>query len=363
VRIAFVAHQGSIHTRRWSSFFADRGHDVHVITCGDGDVAADGAYEVHDLGAPSPPKAGYLRRVPAARAVLRRLRPDVVHAHYATSYGLLALASGVRPLVVTAHGSDVLLGRANPIYAQVMRRVFRAASFVTVPSEEMRDAVVELTGHPVDVQVFQYGIESRRLAALAHQVRQMPPAPTAPRSIVTARPLRPLYRLDVLLDGLALLESVRSDWSCTVLGDGEERANAEAQVRSLGLDDRVTFAGQRSALEVETALAGADIYVSLAESDGASIALLEAMALGAVPVVSDITANRAWIRDGENGVLSQIDAASACESLVRALTLDRASVAALNRSLVAEHADRDRNLGALEQRMLAIVTDGGVKHP
>ena len=45
----------------------------------------------------------------------------------------------------------------------------------------------------------------------------------------------------------------------------------------------------------------ADVYVSLAESDGTSIALLEALALGAVPVLSDIPANRAWVRDGETG--------------------------------------------------------------
>src|SRR5689334_11842489 len=185
VRIAFVAHHGSIHTRRWAAFFADRGHDVHVITCGDGDVPPAGAYEVHDLGPPRPPKSGYLRRIPAARAALRGLRPDVVHAHHATSYGMLALAGGVRPLVVTAHGSDVLLGRHNPIYRRVLRRVFGAAALVTVPSDEMREAVHELAGRDVDVAVFQYGVESGRLADLAKLARAEPTAFDGPRRIVT----------------------------------------------------------------------------------------------------------------------------------------------------------------------------------
>ena len=355
MRIAFVAHHGSIHTRRWAGFFAARGHDVHVVTCGDGDVPTEGTYEVHDLGPPRPPKSGYLLRVPAARATLRRLRPDIIHALYATSYGMLGLASGVRPLVVTAHGSDVLLGRHNPIYARVLRRVFRGAALVTVPSVEMRDALIEIARSHVDVEVFQYGVESQRLTTLADGERADRAAPGTPCSIVTARPLRPLYRLDVLLDALAILARARRDWSCTVFGDGEERESAEARVRSLDLEELVTFVGQRPALEVETALARADLYVSLAESDGASIALLEAMALGAVPVVSDIASNRAWIRDGHNGILSPISASEASASIERALALDRTAVAAINRALVAERADRDRNLGALEQRLLKLV--------
>lgn len=359
MRIAFVAHHGSIHTRRWAGFFAARGHDVHVITCGDGDEHAEGAYEVHDLGRPMPRKSGYLLRVPAARTRLRRLRPDIVHAHYATSYGLLGLAAGVRPLVVTAHGSDVLLGRHNPVYRRVLGHVFRAAALVTVPSAEMRDAVLELAGRPLDVQTFQYGIETTRLGELADLERAGFSASGGVSRIVTARPLRPLYRLDILLDALAILARRRDDWECTIFGDGSGREAAELQAARLGLAARVSFAGQRPADEVESALARASLYVSFAESDGASIALLEAMALGCIPVVSDIASNRAWVRDGENGVLSPIEASAASESIERALELDRGTVAAANRELVAARADRDRNLGALEQRLLELVAGKG----
>ena len=280
MRIAFVAHHGSIHTRRWAGFFAARGHDVHVITCGDATDPVEGPYEVHELGAPRPPKLGYLARVPAARSLLRRRRPDIVHAHYATSYGLLGLASGVRPLVVTAHGSDVLLGRHNPVYRRVLYRVFRASSLVTLPSEEMRDEVLSITKGRARVEVLQYGVESARLAALAERERA-DPAVGAESQIVTARPLRPLYRIDVLLDALALLAPRRDDWACTIFGDGSGRDEAQLQAEALGLDPRVRFAGQRPADEVETGLARAHLYTSFSESDGASIALLEAMALGA----------------------------------------------------------------------------------
>ena len=158
MRIVYVAWHASIHTRRWVSFFAARGHEVHVITCGGGDVldtTPEGhvlprTYQVHDLGAPWPGKLGYFRKVRRARRLIRSLEPDVVHAHFATSYGMIAERSGVRPLVVTAHGDDVLIAPRNPLLGRIVRRVLRAASLITVPADHMRDAVLELLDDRAD---------------------------------------------------------------------------------------------------------------------------------------------------------------------------------------------------------------------
>jgi glycosyltransferase involved in cell wall biosynthesis len=73
-----------------------------------------------------------------------------------------------------------------------------------------------------------------------------------------------------------------------------------------------------------------------------------------VPVVSDIPANRAWIEDGVGGVLVAIDAAAVADGIERAAALDRAAVAAVNRRVVRERADRARNLGALEEQLVAL---------
>jgi glycosyltransferase involved in cell wall biosynthesis len=54
-------------------------------------------------------------------------------------------------------------------------------------------------------------------------------------------------------------------------------------------------------------LTKADIYVSTSLYDGTSVSLLEAMASGCFPVVSDIPSNREWIRDGENGFLVPVN--------------------------------------------------------
>lgn len=358
VRIVFVAFHGSVHTRRWVSFYAARGHEAHVVTCGGAGVPPDGPYAVHDLGAPRLGKAGYLARLPRARRVLRRLRPDVVHAHWATSYGLLAVAAGVHPLVVTAHGDDVLIAPRSRLLRPVVRRVLRAADLVTVPSEQMREAVHALAGPGVDVETVQYGVETGRLEALARRARAARPA-GAPVTLISARPMLALYRLDVVLDALALLRERGLDWRLLLYGDGPERRTLERRAQALGLSGHVEFRGHRAAADVEGALAAADLYVSVAESDGASIALLEALALGPVPVLSDIPANRAWVRDGGNGALTAIEPRALADALVRAHGLDSGAVAAENLRIVSERADLTRNLAALESRLEALVASAG----
>jgi L-malate glycosyltransferase len=354
VRIVYVAYNGSVHTRRWVRFFAERGHEVHVVTCGGSevhDLGEDGValprpWVVHDLGAPRFGRVGYLLKLRAARKAIRLLDADVVHAHWATSYGLLALWSGARPLVVTAHGDDVLIAPRKRAYRWLVQRVLRAARLITVPSEQMRTATQRLLGPDApEIAVFQYGVEVARLAAVGgERVR----SEKHPLRIVSARALLDLYRIDALIDALADLRSRGVDFSCDIAGDGPLREQLEQQVRDLGLDSSVRFHGHLESHAVERLIAAADVYVSVSESDGVSLSLLEALAIGVVPVLSDIPANRDWVNNGETGALVQIDPASIADGIERASQLDFQRVAHDNRALVAERADRETNLGACE---------------
>ncbi|MBC7644715.1 MAG: glycosyltransferase [Thermoleophilia bacterium] len=360
MRIVYVARHHSVHTRRWVSFFAARGHEVHVVTPGGADahdVDEQGlviarTYRVHDLGEPRFGKLGYLFKLRRARKIIRELDPDVVHAHYATSCGLLALAAGVRPLVTTAHGDDLLISPRNPLMRRLVQRVLRASALITVPSEQMREAARRLLGadHPVHIEVFQYGVEVARLARVAESVREadMMPRDQRPLRIVSTRAMLGLYRLDALIDALAVLAARDIEFHCDFLGDGPDRAALEARAREHRIDGYVTFHGHTPAPRMERLVAAADLYVSVSESDGVSLSLLEALVLGAIPVLSDIPANRSWVNDGQTGVLVAIDAAEIADGMLRAYLLDPDVAARDNRSVVAEHADRDTNLAACE---------------
>jgi glycosyltransferase involved in cell wall biosynthesis len=358
MRIVVFGWHGMVHTRRFARFFADSGHEVHVVTCGDGDVTELRAgrhdpppYVVHELGRPAFGKVGYLAKIPAARRLVHALRPDIVHAHTATSYGLIATATGIHPLALTTHGSDILVATSNPVLRRVVRYVLAHADLITTPAEHMREAIESLLGGPRDILVLQYGVETGRLEALGAEVRRSTkPGPV--RRLVTARPLTPLYRTDLAVRSLTQLPD---EWTLDIAGDGPARAGLERLVAELGLSDRVTFHGFIPDEEaVHRLIASADVYLSMAESDGVSIALLEALALGTVPVLRDIPSNRAWIDDGATGVLSEPTPGALAASIRRAAALDAEAARRANTKRVGELADRAVNLEALLMHLVEL---------
>lgn len=74
-------------------------------------------------------------------------------------------------------------------------------------------------------------------------------------------------------------------------------------MRQLKISNYVRFVGLTTHKEVASYLAASNIYVSTCFLDSTSVSLLEAMACGLAPVVTDIAGNREWIRNGVNGFL------------------------------------------------------------
>ena len=105
MRIALLAGLTSIHTIRWANGLAERGHEIHVITCHSGGDPLLEKVTVHEL--PYKPPQGYFLNKFSLRKILASIQPGVLNAHYAIGYGTLARLSGFHPCVLSVWGSDV----------------------------------------------------------------------------------------------------------------------------------------------------------------------------------------------------------------------------------------------------------------
>ena len=135
MRILLVADAESPHTRRWASALADEGHDV--LLAGFGGPRLAGVEQVrlgHGHG-----RSRYLRAVPKLRRVIAGFAPQVVNAHFVSSYGVMAnlTGSGV-PLLLTAWGSDVLWLPFRPgWHRDLTTSALVNASLITYDSEDV----------------------------------------------------------------------------------------------------------------------------------------------------------------------------------------------------------------------------------
>ncbi len=113
--------------------------------------------------------------------------------------------------------------------------------------------------------------------------------------------LSPVKRPDVFLQVVKQVSRARSEVTAMVVGDGPLMEELRRLATLLGLDGQVQFVGKQT--DVESLLRRAKVFLLTSRSEGLSIALAEAMAAGAAPVVSDVGELAGLVRDGENGYL------------------------------------------------------------
>jgi glycosyltransferase involved in cell wall biosynthesis len=236
-------------------------------------------------------------------------RPDVVGGFHLLFNGLaaalLARMTGARSLYFCVGGpTEVLDGglqsenrlferleQPDPfVERQLLRAVAACDLVVTMGTRAVR--FFRQRGVETIFHVVPGGIDARRFSA---------PAASARTDLVFVGRLAPIKRVDIFLEVVARLKTVRPEVSAMVVGDGPLRPSLEAQARALGLERHVRFAGQQR--DVEEWLRGARIFVLTSETEGLALAMMEAMLCGLPVVVPRVGDLADLVEDGVNGYL------------------------------------------------------------
>jgi len=358
MRICYIVHSQSHFAAPYIDHFARQGHEIHLISFTRDPLpnAVNHHPLPHDCDPTKSPVA-YVRAIPQVRRLVRAIAPDLVHAHFLTSNGLVATASGFHPLVVSARGSDVHNSLRSPARRGLIRWVVQRADLVNPVSAELAAKIATLGVPAEKILCLSQGIDAKRFAL-----------PRAPRRsdgvvrIVCTRKLHRPYQPATIVAALARLAATGLAFEMTFAADGRDVAALRADVAARGLGDRVRFLGGYRPEALPEILAASDVYVSASLWDGTSPALLEAMAAGVYPVVTDCPANREWLGGEGDGLFFPADDVDALTTaLARALrTPDSwAAAAERNRALVRARADRDTNLDVLGRHYERLVAEVG----
>lgn len=236
--------------------------------------------------------------------VLLKHRCQLIHAHWAIPTGLIGVLAGFllrKPFLVTIHGSDFRMAMSG---SSILRRIFfyvcKKAKRITCVSEFQKKEMEESGIEGVKISVFPMGIEENFLETGKNRERT---SESQPVTIISNRNLLPIYNISLLIRAIPIVLREEPVTKFLFAGEGPEREKLERETKNLNVDKAVQFIGRVPHEEMANLLARADIYVSTSLYDGTSVSLLEAMAAGAFPIVTDIPANRAWIVEGENGFL------------------------------------------------------------
>ena len=351
------------HTSPWANGIAsalkDLGHEIHLL---DFDTLAFGGMPTNPqdtqalLGTydsathvprPASSLAQHFALVGPLRHLARRIAPDLVLCLYAGRFALAAFLSGVRPYIVYVVGSDVLLaGRAQRL---LKRRLLTSASLVLANGIHLA-TVTRAQAPAAKIETLLMGVD----------VEKWKPKPRldVPR-IFNHRTFLAVYNNEVIIRALAKLPPDIPRFQMIFASGGPELE------QGIALADRILPARIRPLVEfwrgearredIRSALAQTDIYVSMSRSDGTATSVLEAMSCGALPILSDIPANRPFAGpESSLGALVDPDdddaLARQLEHTLRNIVEYRAGASAI-REYIRSTADAAVNMPLLARRL------------
>lgn len=244
-----------------------------------------------------------LNLVPHLRGRIRREEPDLLHLNTAlTRLAIgrdLVLAGAARslevPVLLHIHGGKYFTGGLkNPISRIMTKKMLDRADLAIVLSETEKE-FIRRCRPGLDIRVLPNAVAVNQSAVRKNR-------DDAPATIVF---------LGRMHDGKGLAEIVRAcrilkadgcgfDFRC--YGAGERKDEFVRQMTGI-LGARFSYGGVVSAEEKSRALAEADVFLLPSHYEGLPLALLEAMAAGCIPVVSDVGSLGQIIREAENGFL------------------------------------------------------------
>jgi glycosyltransferase involved in cell wall biosynthesis len=283
------------------------------------------------------------------RRLIRTTSPDVFHVHYAYStWAWLAAGLGVRPLVVSIMGGDVLFeeqGAPTPRGIALTKRLLGAADLITAKSDFLISVLDQLGGYGSKAERIIWGVDPEQFRPLdASALRTDYGIPASARIILSPKILQPFYNIDVLVGAMALVVSKVPDAHLVVTeygADPQYRAAIDRQIERLGLAGHVTFVGHVPHDRMPMFYSLAEVAVGIPHSDGLPQTLLEAMACGVPNVVGRLDRYGEITKDGESVLFADIEPASVAEAIVRLLQDDalRNSIAAKGREIVVNVAN------------------------
>ena len=285
-------------------------------------------------------------------SIIKKIKPDVILTQGIQVHGLFSVLSGIRPILLMPWGSDwAIVAHKNSAMRLLSRYVVNHVDLVQIDCEVGKRTILELSQgkvKPEDILVFPQGIELdvfKPKAEIRKSLRDQLEW-NDKKVLIMTRQLKPIYGIDIFLKAVAQIIKEVPDVRALIVGDGPLELELKNLASSLGLGKFVRFTGRVDRQELVKYLNAGDIYVSTSYSDGTSLCLLEAMAVGLSAVVTDVPANLEWIENGHNGFVARRgftdDVAEALQKLVNNSSLCR-TFGDRNLTIAKERADWDKN--------------------
>ncbi|MBW9153581.1 glycosyltransferase [Clostridium estertheticum] len=299
VKICFLADAQSIHTRKWAQYFSGIYNEIHIISMRKSDYVYESNVYVHVLRSISKNKLSYFLLIKDIKKLVKEINPDILHSHYATSYGLYGRMCNFHPFIISVWGSDVYeFPKGNIAKELLLKYILKGADKVCSTSHNMAEETRKY--YNKDIIITPFGVDIDKFKCYT------PILSSNNITIGVIKGLEKIYGIEYLIEGFSKViheYKGNKELKLLIVGDGTQKIKLESLVNELGINSNVTFTGKIDNDKVPEYINMMDIVCLPSLSESFGVSAVEACACGRPILATNVGGLKEIIFDDYNGFI------------------------------------------------------------
>jgi len=242
-------------------------------------------------------KISYLKYLPFLKKVIKFFKPDIIHAHYISSYGLLSVFTRFHPLVMSAWGSDVMeFPKKSFLHKIILQYILNNADIICATSNILKNEVLKYTIK--ESIVIPFGIDTDLFKPIHVKKNES-------FIIGTTKSLEKIYGIDTVIKSFAILYRKYSNKKIEliIIGDGTQYLYLKKLSLESGVENSIHFMGFRSVIEMPKLYNQMDVLVNVSINESFGVSVLEASSCEKCVIASNVGGLPEVVDNGETGCL------------------------------------------------------------
>ncbi|WAW14685.1 glycosyltransferase family 4 protein [Peptostreptococcus equinus] len=363
-KICYLGDANNSHVIKWCNFFKNKDYEIHVISLNGGDI--DGV-NVHNFqtnvnevkNEKIYKKLSYLGHIKNIRSLVKKINPDILHAHYASSYGFIGTLLGHRPYIISVWGTDIYdFPRNGFIQKNIIKHNFKYADYIFTNSIDMAREVNLYTKKEAKITYFGVDVDKFRPLNGYRDEKYF--------TFGIVKSLEKKYGIKYLIDAFEMLynrysgELFGKKLRLKIGGEGNEKENLIQQISTLNSRDNISLLGRVPSHELEYVYNSCDVCVFPSLSEGFGVSVIEAEACAIPVIITRVGGHPETVIENETGLIVESNSAQELLNAMNRLLRDeslRNKLANNAREFVVENYSFEKNfedIGSIYDEILSI---------